>query len=143
MQTGFPTDLSFSPMGDVTRTSRSRTVSAASSRSVSSAPTSREQSVASSEQPIEIFDDEEEQTYASELVGVLVEAPENFDRDQYLVLEGEHVVHTVLHECDGKDGIMLYNVRFEDNHTEVVSLSPAVPASILYCVTFDIRFNEP
>jgi hypothetical protein len=114
------------------RTSHSRTVSAGSSRSVSRAPTSKEPSVAASELPVHITDDDEVQNYASELVGVLVETPEDFDRGEYMVLEGEHVVHEVLREYDDEDGIILYNIRFEDNHTEMVSPSPVTCRTHIY-----------
>jgi hypothetical protein len=107
-------------MAEATRTPRSRPVSSVSNRTSSSVDTSKEPSLATSEQPIEIPVNEDVQTFGSVLAGILVDTPEAFDKDDYLVLEGENVVYEVLREQNVENGVT-YCVRFGDNSTQVVS----------------------
>jgi hypothetical protein len=54
-------------------------------------------------------------------VEVIVKTPLGFERDAYAVMEGEKTVQKVLQETMEKEGLF-YKVRFQDTHTEVVSL---------------------
>jgi len=65
-------------------------------------------------------------------VAVVVSPVKN--RDEYIRLEGEDVVHKVLHEIDGSDQIM-YEVRFADTHTDLVShrISPRTSGEAVLC----------
>jgi hypothetical protein len=122
-------------MAAAARTPLSRPVSSTSSRPSSRAAANKEPSIGAPDQPIEISDDEDVQVLGLELAEVWIDKPEDFDKDEYLVLEGENAVYKVLREESVESGIA-YRVRFGDNRTEVVSLTCQYPYPSIQCHSY-------
>jgi hypothetical protein len=105
-------------------TSRSRATSTLSNSTSSKAVNGRQSSATPSDPSVEFLNEEHEPHDGLKFVCAMIDTPDHFDRDEYLVLNGENHVHKVLREQDAKDGLA-YLVRFQDNHTAVVSYCSA------------------